>query len=43
MRFDRFKAKYQPHQATKLEEFIDLDDKIKFNTDEYSLYNTVSD
>ena len=24
-----------------LENFIDLDDKIRFNTDEYSLYTTV--
>ena len=26
-----------------LEDFVDLDDKIQFNTDEYSLYKTVSE
>ena len=30
-------------QRLSLEDFIDLDDKIKFNTDEYSLYNTLSE
>ena len=30
-------------QRLTLESFIDLDDKIKFNTDEYSLYNTLSE
>ena len=44
LRYDRFKNKYsQKQQNLKLEEFIDLDDKLKYNTDEYSLYNIVGE
>lgn len=37
LRYKRFINKYKAHKLS-LEEFVDLDDKIKFNTQEYSLY-----
>ena len=44
LRFERFSSKYtNQEQRLQLEEFIELDDKIKFNTEEYSLYNTISE
>lgn len=44
LRFDRFTSKYtQQNNKLSLEEFIDLDDKLKYNTDEYSLFNILSE
>ena len=46
LRYERFARKYnsQPTQQQRtLESFIDLDDKIRFNFDEFSMSNTVSE
>lgn len=36
LRFNRYITKYK--SKISLEEFVDLDDKIKFNTQEFQLY-----
>lgn len=43
LRYERYTQKYSTQSDLTLEQFIDLDDKIKFNTDEYSLYQSVSE
>ena len=43
LRWNRFSLKYQKQEALSLEQFIDLDDKIKFNSDEYSLHNILAE
>ena len=37
LRFKNFIKKYEKQKNMSLEDFIDLDDKIQFNTHEYSL------
>ena len=44
LRYDRFTTKYNEKvERLSLEDFIDLDDKIKFNTEEYSLYSCLAE
>ena len=43
LRYQRFKTKYAPQKSITLEDFIELDDKIQFNTDEYALHNAISE
>lgn len=38
LRYDRFISKYNTQGEMKLDAFVELDDKIKFNSEEYSLY-----
>lgn len=38
LRFGRYAAKYKA--KTTLEDFVELDDKIRFNTEEFQLYQT---
>lgn len=40
-RYNRYERKYS--QKLSLEQFIDLDDTIRYNADESSLYNTVNE
>lgn len=40
-RYNRYERKYS--QKLTLEQFIDLDDTIRYNADESSLYNTVNE
>lgn len=40
IRYNRFIQKYKTQKELTLEEFVDLDDKIRFNTEEYSLYSS---
>lgn len=42
IRHQRFLTKYKAEKLS-IEEFIDYDDKIKFNTEEYSLYVGAAD
>lgn len=43
-RYARFIRKYKDVKPVlTLTEFIDLDDKIRYNTDEYSLYNILAE
>ena len=44
LRFNRYSNKYaKGENGLTLDEFIDLDEKLKYNTDEYSLFNILSE
>ena len=38
LRYERFVEKYKMKKNSSMDDFIDLDDKIMFNTEEYSLH-----
>lgn len=43
IRHQRFLNKYKKQQSLTLEDFIELDDKIKFNDDEFSVHTGAAD
>jgi hypothetical protein len=40
LRYERFTNKYLAQKTYTLSDFVDLDDKIKFNSEEYCLFAT---
>lgn len=43
IRYDRYSNKYTGSDKSSLEGFIEIDDGVKYNTDEYSLYNILGE